>query len=135
MRTAWLYGDGKNFVKTMLRLSETHQRVSVVDDQIGNPTSSDELAKAIDYLLETDNYGLFHATCEGSCSWAEFAEEIFRLAGRDIEVEKLTSDEYALRNPQAAPRPHFSHLDKLMFRLTGDFAMCDWHEAIERYLA
>ena len=135
LRTAWLYGDGKNFVKTMLRLSETHQRVSVVDDQIGNPTSSDELAKAIDYLLETDNYGLFHATCEGSCSWAEFAEEIFRLAGRDIEVEKLTSDEYALRNPQAAPRPHFSHLDKLMFRLTGDFAMCDWHEAIERYLA
>ncbi len=135
LRTAWLYGEGRNFVKTMLKLSETHKTVSVVDDQIGNPTSSDELARAIDHLLETENYGLFHATCEGSCSWAEFAQEIFRLAGADTEVEKLTSEEYSMRNPSAAPRPHFSHLEKLMFRLTGDFAMCDWHEAIERYLA
>ena len=68
------------------------------------------------------------------CSWAEFAEEIFRLAGKNVQVEHLTSEEYAARNPAAAPRPKFSHLDKLMFRLTGDFRMCDWHEAIEKYL-
>ena len=81
LRTAWLSGDGKNFVKTMLRLSEDHEEVRVVNDQFGSPTSAEELAKAIDSLLFTDNYGIYHATCEGSCNWAEFAEEIFRLAG------------------------------------------------------
>ncbi|MCR4762399.1 MAG: dTDP-4-dehydrorhamnose reductase [Lachnospiraceae bacterium] len=134
LRTAWLYGEGKNFVRTMLRLAESHDQLGIVDDQIGNPTSAQELARAIDYLLGTDNYGLFHATCEGVCSWADFAEEIFRLAGRKVEIERLSSEEYAARNPAAAPRPHFSHLEKMMFRLTGGFAMCDWHDAIVRYL-
>ncbi len=134
LRTAWLYGEGKNFVKTMLRLAETHEEVSVVDDQIGNPTSAADLARAIDYLLPTENYGLFHATCEGSCSWADFSEEIFRLAGKTTRVTRLTSEEYAARNPQSAPRPKYSHLEKLMFKLTGDFRMSDWHEAIEAYL-
>jgi len=73
LRTAWLYGDGKNFIKTMLRLSETKEEVAVVGDQVGTPTSAKELAKAIDVLLPTENYGLFHATCEGSCSWAHSA--------------------------------------------------------------
>ncbi len=135
LRTAWLYGEGRNFVKTMLRLSENHDTVSVVDDQIGNPTSAQELARAIDYLIPTENYGLYHATCEGVCSWAGFAEEIFRLAGKGTVVERLSSEEYLRRNPASAPRPHFSHLDKLMFRLTGDFAMCDWHDALDRYLS
>ncbi len=134
LRTAWLYGDGKNFAATMLRLAESHDEVSVVDDQIGNPTSAAELARAIEYLLPTENYGLFHATCEGSCSWADFAEEIFRLAGKTTRVTRLSSEEYAARNPQSASRPKFSHLDKLMFRLTGDFRMCEWHDAIETYL-
>ena len=134
LRTAWLYGEGKNFAATMLRLAETHDEVSVVSDQIGNPTSAAELARAIEYLLPTENYGLFHATCEGSCSWADFSEEIFRSAGKSTRVTRLTSEEYAARNPQSASRPKFSHLDKLMFRLTGDFRMCDWHEAIEAYL-
>lgn len=74
IRTAWLYGDGKNFVKTMLRLAETHDEVRVVRDQVGSPTSAAELAKMIAYLLPTDNYGLFHGTCEGVCSWADFAQ-------------------------------------------------------------
>ena len=134
LRTAWLYGEGKNFVKTMLRLAEDRDQLSVVDDQIGNPTSADALAEAIAYLLPTQSYGLYHATCEGVCSWAAFAEEIFRLAGRNVSVEKISSEEYARRNPAAATRPHFSHLDKMMFRLTGDFRMCDWHDALERYL-
>ena len=79
LRTAWLYGDGKNFAKTMLRLSETNEKVRVVGDQFGSPTSASELTKAINALLFTENYGMFHATCEGSCSWAEFAREVFRL--------------------------------------------------------
>ena len=101
LRTAWLYGDGKNFAKTMLRLSETHDEVRVVGDQFGSPTSTVELTKAIDALLFTENYGLFHATCEGSCCWADFAKEVFRLAGKDTRVEAITTEEYGA----PAPRP------------------------------
>lgn len=104
LRTAWLYGDGKNFVKTMLRLSETHDKVRVVCDQVGSPTSARELAKAVTYLLPTENYGLFHATCEGDCSWAQFTEEIFRLAGKKTVVEAITSEEYGA----AVKRPAYS---------------------------
>ncbi len=134
LRTAWLYGDGKNFVRTMLRLSETHEEVSVVKDQIGSPTSASELARLIHCLEPTDNYGLFHATCEGSTSWADFTEEIFRLAGRSTKVNKVSSAEYKKLNPASADRPAYSILDNYMLRLTTDFAMEDWHEAIEHYL-
>lgn len=134
IRTAWLYGDGKNFVKTMLRLSENHDEVSVVDDQLGSPTSTVELAKAISYLLPTDNYGLFHGTCEGSCSWAQFTDEIFRLAGRDTKVNHVSTDEYTKMNPTSAPRPAYSILDNYMFRLTSDFTFADWHDAIAQYI-
>ena len=81
IRTAWLYGDGKNFVKTMLNLAKTNETVKVVGDQVGSPTSAMELARSIEALIPTENYGLFHGTCEGVCSWADFTEEIFRLAG------------------------------------------------------
>ena len=77
LRTAWLYGDGKNFARTMLRLSETHDKITVVNDQVGSPTSASELAKAIDAVLFTENYGLFHATCEGSCCWRISPERCF----------------------------------------------------------
>lgn len=130
IRTAWLYGDGKNFVKTMLRLSENHDTVRVVRDQVGSPTSAEELAKAIAYLLPTENYGLFHGTCEGDCSWAEFAKEIFRIAGKKTVVEAITSEEYGA----AVKRPAYSILDNYMFRLTGDYVFADWHEAIEKYI-
>ena len=114
----------------MLRLSETHDTVRVIDDQFGTPTSAKELARAIDYLLLTDNYGTFHATCEGECSWADFTEEIFRLAGKTTKVERITTEEYG---PQA-PRPKYGVLDKMMFRLTTDFKFADWHEAIAEYI-
>jgi len=130
IRTAWLYGEGKNFVKTMLKLSETNDKVRVVGDQFGTPTSADELAKAICYLLPTENYGIFHGTCEGSCNWAEFAEEIFRLAGKDTKVEKITTEEFGA----PAPRPAYSVLENYMFKLTTDFAFSDWHDAIEEYM-
>lgn len=130
VRTAWLYGDGKNFVKTMLRLAETHDQVRVVMDQVGSPTSADELARAIAYLLPTENYGLFHGTCEGDCSWAQFTEEIFRLAGKKTVVEGITSEEYGA----AVKRPAYSILENYMFKMTTDFQFADWHEAIAEYL-
>ena len=130
VRTAWLYGDGKNFVKTMLRLSETNDKVRVVRDQVGSPTSAAELAKAIAYLLPTENYGLFHGTGEGDCSWAQFTEEIFRLAGKDTVVEPITSEEYGA----AVKRPAYSILENYMFKMTTDFMFADWHDAISAYL-
>ncbi|MCI9447135.1 MAG: dTDP-4-dehydrorhamnose reductase [Lachnospiraceae bacterium] len=134
LRTAWLYGDGKNFVKTMLRLAESHDTVSVVNDQLGSPTSAVELAKMIHYLEPTENYGVFHATCEGSCSWADFAEEIYKLAGKGTKVERVTTEEYRRMNPNQAPRPAYSVLDNYMARLTSDFQMADWKDALEEYM-
>lgn len=130
IRTAWLYGDGKNFVKTMLRLSETNDKVRVVMDQVGSPTSAGELAKAIACLLPTENYGLFHGTCEGDCSWAQFTEEIFRLAGKSTVVEAITSEEYGA----AATRPAYSILENYMLKMTTDFQFADWHDAIAEYI-
>lgn len=130
IRTAWLYGEGKNFVKTMLRLSEDRDTVTVVGDQYGTPTSADELAKAICHLFPTENYGLFHGTCEGSCNWAEFAEEIFRLAGKDTKVKHITTEEFGA----PAPRPAYSVLENYMLKLTTDFRFADWHDAIVTYM-
>lgn len=130
LRTAWLYGDGKNFVKTMLKLSEDRDTVSVVADQFGSPTSALELVKAIDSLLFTDNYGTYHATCEGTTNWAEFAEEIFRLAGKDTKVEHITSDAYNA----PAKRPHYSMLENYMLKMVGGYTFSDWHDAIKVYM-
>ena len=130
LRTAWLYGDGKNFIKTMLKLSETKEEVAVVGDQVGTPTSAKELAKAIGVLLPTENYGLFHATCEGSCSWAQFAEEIFRTAGKNTRVKAITTEEFGA----PAPRPAYSILENYMFKLTTDFMFADWHDAFNEYM-
>ncbi len=130
IRTAWLYGDGKNFVKTMLRLAEENSEVRVVGDQYGSPTSAKELAKMIHYLMKTSNYGVFHGTCEGQCSWADFAKEIFRLADKATVVTAITSDEYKA----AAKRPAYSVLDNYMLRLTSDFTFADWEDAIADYI-
>lgn len=130
IRTAWLYGDGKNFVKTMLKLSETNDTVRVVGDQLGTPTSTTELAKAIASLIPTKNYGLFHGTCEGICSWADFAKEIFRLAGKATEVEAITTAEY----PTPAIRPAYSVLENYMFKLTSGFSFAPWKDAIAEYM-
>ncbi|MEE5989663.1 MAG: dTDP-4-dehydrorhamnose reductase [Lachnospiraceae bacterium] len=134
IRTAWLYGDGKNFVKTMLALSEKHDTIGVVDDQLGNPTSASELARAIHELLPTNEYGLYHGTCEGICSWADFTEEIFKLAGRKTAVEHISSEEYKRRFPDSASRPAYSALDNYMFRLNTDIRFKDWHDAIRDYI-
>lgn len=134
VRTAWLYGDGKNFVKTMLRLAETNKEVNVVNDQLGSPTSAVELAKAIAYLLPTDNYGLFHGTCEGSCAWSDFTQEIYRLAHVDTVVNPISSAKYKELFPASADRPAYSILENYMLKLTGDYMFADWHDAIAKYL-
>ena len=134
LRTAWLYGEGKNFVKTMLRLAETNDTVNVVKDQLGTPTSATELAKAIAYLVPTENYGLFHSTCEGACSWSDFASEIFRLAGKSTKVNAITTEEYNKMCPASAMRPAYSILENYMFKLTTDFSFAQWEDAIAAYM-
>lgn len=130
IRTAWLYGDGKNFARTMMRLAQDRDRITVVNDQVGSPTSASELAKAVKSLIFTDNYGLFHGTCEGSCSWADFATRVLKLAGSSTEIVPITSEEYGA----PANRPHYSILDNYMLRLTGGYTFADWETAIEEYM-
>lgn len=129
LRTAWVYGEGKNFVKTMLRLAQTNPKIRVVADQYGTPTSALELARAIVYLIETESYGTYHATCEGSTTWYEFAVEIFKEAGVDVEVEAITTKEY----PTPAKRPMYSILDNKALRERHGYYMKDWKDAFKEY--
>ncbi len=130
LRTAWVYGEGKNFVKTMLRLAQTNHIVRVVADQYGTPTSALELARAIIYLMETDSYGIYHATCEGSTTWYEFALTIFQTAGIDITVEPISTSEY----PTPTKRPMYSVLDNKALRERHGYYMKDWKEAFKEYM-
>lgn len=134
IRTAWLYGEGHNFVKTMLKLAENHDTLNVVKDQIGSPTSAAELARLVHYLEPTENYGTFHGTCEGICSWADFADAIFARTGKKVKVNHVTTEEYRQMNPNSADRPAYSVLDKYMLRLTTDFRMADWQDALDDYM-
>lgn len=130
LRTAWVYGEGKNFVKTMLRLAESHNRIRVVNDQYGTPTSAMELARAIIFLMDTDSYGIYHATCEGSTNWYEFALTIFKEAGKNVEVEAIPSSEY----PTPAKRPKFSILDNKALRERHGYYMKEWREAFSEFM-
>lgn len=130
LRTAWLYGPhGNNFVKTMLRLAREKGEVGVVTDQMGNPTSTFELVRIIDVILKKGDYGIYHATCGGVCSWNEFAREIFRLAGINIKVNDLTTDQF----PRPAKRPAYSNLSKeKLFKVCG-YRVTDWRDALKEY--
>jgi len=130
VRTAWLYGDGNNFVKTMLNLSKTNKTLKVVNDQRGTPTSAVDLARVIIKLVEDKNYGLFHCTCKGECTWYEFTKEIFRLKGIATEVLPCTTDEF----PRPAKRPEYSVLRNYMLELTTGDITRTWQEAIEEYI-
>lgn len=130
IRTAWLYGEGNNFVRTMLKLAETNKELNVVGDQFGSPTSTKDLAKAIIELVQTEYYGTYHGTCEGECSWYDFACKIFELKGIDIKVNKVTSEEFV----RPAKRPKYSVLDNFMLRLYGLNSFRHWEEALKDYL-
>ena len=130
VRTAWLYGDGNNFVKTMINLSKTNTTLKVVNDQKGTPTSTVDLAKVIIRLIEDKNYGLFHCTCKGECTWYEFTKEIFRIKGISVEVLPCTTDEFK----RPAKRPEYSVLRNYMMELTTGDITRTWQEAIGEYL-
>ncbi len=130
LRTAWVYGEGKNFVKTMLRLAEAGNHIRVVSDQYGTPTSALELAKVIIFLMETDSYGIYHTTCEGSTSWYEFAKIIFKLTGKTVEVEPIPTSEY----PTPAKRPMYSVLENKALKDRHGYYMKDWTKALEEYM-
>ncbi|MBZ9609315.1 dTDP-4-dehydrorhamnose reductase [Clostridium estertheticum] len=130
VRTAWLYGDGNNFVKTMINLSKTNKTLKVVNDQKGTPTSTVDLARVIIKLVEDKNYGLFHCTCKGECTWYEFTKEIFRIKGIATEVLPCTTDEF----PRPAKRPEYSVLRNYMLELTTGDITRTWKEAIKEYL-
>lgn len=130
VRTAWLYGDGNNFVRTMLRMANEQDSLRVVDDQVGTPTSTVDLAWTIFRLLASDAFGTYHATCQGQCSWYEFACEIFRQAGKSVGVVPVTTAEFV----RPAKRPAYSVLDNHMLRMTVGDPMRNWNEALRDYL-
>ncbi|WP_407461663.1 dTDP-4-dehydrorhamnose reductase [Methanobrevibacter sp.] len=132
LRTAWLYGlHGNNFVKTMLDLAENHDEITVVDDQVGSPTYSFDLAVAITNLLFSDKYGIYHVTNEGECSWYEFAKLIFELSNIDVKVVPVTTEEF----PRPAPRPHYSVLNNKKWNSSGFVPMRTYQEALSEYLS
>ena len=136
LRTAWLYGYvGKNFVKTMVGLGTKLDQVTVVDDQLGNPTNANDLAYEILKLADTENYGLYHCTNEGTCSWADFTEAIMQGTGRSCAVKRCTSAEYKEMNPQSADRPAFSSLENRHLAQTVGNEMRPWQEALATYVA
>lgn len=130
LRTAWLYGpNGNNFVKAMLKLAAENGEVSVVTDQVGNPTSTFELIRIMDAVLKTDKFGIYHATCEGVCSWNAFAREIFKFAGVDVKVNDVTSDQFIRK----AKRPSFSVLSKDKLFNNCNYRPTNWQTALKEY--
>jgi dTDP-4-dehydrorhamnose reductase len=130
-RTAWLYGDGANFVKTMLRLAKERDSLSVVNDQTGSPTFARDLAQGIMRLIDTAHYGTYHMTNNGSCTWYEFSREIFSLSGAQVTVRPITTAEY----PTAAVRPKCAVLENYMLKMTIGDNFRDWRSALTDYLS
>lgn len=132
VRIAWVFGvNGKNFIKTMLKLSETHEELNVVDDQVGSPTYTYDLAVLLVDMVDSDKYGRYHATNEGLCTWYEFAKEIFRQAGVEVKVNPVTSDMF----PAKAKRPKNSRMSKEKLDANGFHRLPTWQDALERYLS
>lgn len=138
VRIAWVFGkNGKNFIKTMINVGKTHPVVKVVDDQIGTPTYTYDLARLLVDMIETDKYGYYHVTNEGGyISWADFAEEIYRVAGMDVRVERVSTEEYEkTAGKTVAKRPFNSRLDKSKLVEVGFEPLPEWKTAVERYIA
>ncbi len=131
VRTSWVFGHhGSNFVKTMLKLGSECKELSVVDDQIGSPTYTLDLAKLICDMIATDKYGTYHATGEGFCSWAEFAETIMKKAGLSCKINKIPSSEY----PTKAVRPLNSRLSKKSLDENGFKRLPNWEDGLDKFL-
>lgn len=133
VRIAWVFGlNGKNFIKTMLKLGETHDTLRVVNDQIGTPTYTLDLSRLLVDMIETEKYGYYHATNEGGyISWYDFTCAIFKAAGMHVNVLPVTTAEYG---ESKAKRPFNSRLDKSKLTDNGFQPLPDWHDALERYV-
>ena len=131
VRIAWVFGvNGKNFVKTMLNLGKTRDSLTVVNDQFGSPTYTYDLARLLVDMVETEKYGIYHATNEGICTWYEFACEIFKKAGMDVKVSPVLAAEY----PTKAKRPSNSRMSKEKLSANGFEKLPSWQDALSRYL-
>lgn len=133
VRIAWVFGlNGKNFIKTMINVGKTHDVVRVVNDQIGTPTYTLDLARLLVDMIETDKYGYYHATNEGGyVSWADLAEESYKIAGMNVNVVRVTTEEYGLTK---AARPANSRMDKNKLIEAGFEPLPDWKNAVQRYI-
>ncbi len=131
VRTAWLYGYyGNNFVKTMMKIARENGACRVVCDQRGNPTNAADLAHHLIKLLETEEYGIYHGTGEGECSWYEFTKEIIALSGIEATVSPCTTEEY----PTPAKRPAYSSLENMMFKVTVGNEFRTWQDALKTFI-
>ncbi|MGB9937109.1 MAG: dTDP-4-dehydrorhamnose reductase [Methanobacterium sp.] len=131
VRTAWLYGfHGPNFVTTMLNLAKTNDTISVVDDQIGSPTYTVDLAEAIAKLIKKPAYGIYHITNSDHCSWYEYAKEIFKIAGVKVEVKPVSTEEF----PTPAPRPKYSVLENYNWKMEGFKEIRSYKDALRDYM-
>ena len=132
VRISWVFGvNGKNFVRTMLRLGAEKERLNVVDDQIGSPTYTFDLSRLLCDMIETDRYGVYHATNEGFCSWAAFAQAIMQKVGLPCRIHPIKTSEY----PAAAARPLNSRLSKRSLDEAGFPRLPPWEDALERFLS
>lgn len=136
IRISWAFGiNGNNFVKTMLKLAELgKEELNVVCDQIGSPTYTLDLAKLIIEMIETEKYGIYHATNEGVCSWGEFAKEIFKQANKNVKVNYVTTEEYKKIVLNQAERPLNSRMSKKSLIENGFNLLPTWQDALRRYL-
>jgi len=130
IRTSWLYGDGRNFVRTILKLAQEREYLTVVNDQIGTPTYTADLVQSIMSIVETDGFGTYHMSNNGYCTWYDFAKEIVRLAGLATPVQPVRSDEFAA----PALRPHYSVLRNYMLELSVGDKFRSWQEALAEYI-
>ncbi|MFS0661277.1 dTDP-4-dehydrorhamnose reductase [Niallia alba] len=132
VRISWVFGiNGNNFIKTMLRLAETRNELNVVGDQYGSPTYTFDLAKLLLDMVETEKYGVYHASNEGYITWADFAKEIFQVAGKNVKVNSITTEEY----PTKAVRPKNSRMSKDKLEKNGFSSLPAWQDALTRYIA
>ena len=135
VRISWAFGiNGANFVRTMLKVGATHDSLNVVNDQIGSPTYTFDLARLLVDMIETDKYGIYHATNEGFCSWADFAKAIFEVAHMKTTVNPVTSEEYKKLAPNQAERPLNSRMSKNSLIKAGFKPLPTWQDALHRYI-
>ncbi len=132
VRTSWVFGErNTNFIATMLRLAQTRSELDVVNDQIGSPTYSRDLAELLCEMIKTERYGIYHGTNEGFCSWYDLATKAFAVAGKNVRVNPVSSDQF----PTKATRPKNSRLSKICLDKNGFGRLPAWEDAVERYIA